>query len=266
MSRKQWRYMSRRTTKPTKWCAPSEDSDQIFLKFGDHRTELTYKSSWATTWQNQQSECVPSEGSDQPGHPPSLIRVFAVRMKKPWVLSYPLSAQRRLIRQGGCPGWSESSLGAYSFCWFCHVVAQQTIRYEERLCGLAPQNHAKAPIKFLLSKTLKCDIFAEIPTCLGEITGDNVVMIIEGLASKNKWRQMDTFVRKYRILHPTESLKNFASSMSVVPMLRDSALKNAEETKLQILKTMVGGGATLGSDGKYRLILNIWTDRSGQTV
>ena len=30
------------------------------------------------------------------GHPPSLIRVFSVRMKKAWVLSYPLSAQRRL--------------------------------------------------------------------------------------------------------------------------------------------------------------------------
>ena len=28
---------------------------------------------------NQQSECAPSEDSDQPGHPPSLIRVFAVR-------------------------------------------------------------------------------------------------------------------------------------------------------------------------------------------
>ena len=40
--------------------------------------------------------CVPSEDSDQPGHPPSLIRVFAVHMKKAWVLSYPLSAQRRL--------------------------------------------------------------------------------------------------------------------------------------------------------------------------
>ena len=26
-----------------------------------------------------QSECAPSEDSDQPGHPPSLIRVFAVR-------------------------------------------------------------------------------------------------------------------------------------------------------------------------------------------
>ena len=38
----------------------------------------------------------PSEDTDQPGHPPSLIRVFAVHMKKAWVLSYPLSAQRRL--------------------------------------------------------------------------------------------------------------------------------------------------------------------------
>ena len=40
--------------------------------------------------------CAPSEDSDQPRHPPSLIRVFAVHMKKPCVLSYPLSAQRRL--------------------------------------------------------------------------------------------------------------------------------------------------------------------------
>ena len=68
---------------------------------------------WAATCQNQQNGCSPS-----------LIRVFAVCMKKAWVLRYPLSAQRRLlIRLGGCPGWSESSLGAHSFCWFCHVVA-----------------------------------------------------------------------------------------------------------------------------------------------
>ena len=54
------------------------------------------KDIWAVTWQNQQSDCEPSEDSDQPGHPPSLIRVFAVRMKKAWVLSYPLSTQRRV--------------------------------------------------------------------------------------------------------------------------------------------------------------------------
>ena len=48
--------------------------------------------------------CAPSEDSDQPGHLPSLIRVFVVRMKKAWFLSYLLSAQRRLKE---------------SFCWFC---------------------------------------------------------------------------------------------------------------------------------------------------
>ena len=39
----------------------------------------------------------PAKDSDQPGHPPSLIRVFAVRMKKTWVLSYLLSGQRRRL-------------------------------------------------------------------------------------------------------------------------------------------------------------------------
>ena len=29
-----------------------------------------------------------------------------------------------MIRLGGCPSWSESLLGAHSFCWFSHVVAQ----------------------------------------------------------------------------------------------------------------------------------------------
>ena len=65
-----------------------------------------------------------------------IIRVFAVRKKKAWVLSHPLSAQRRLwsdwadaqadllvINLGGRPGWSESLLGAQSLCWFCYVVA-----------------------------------------------------------------------------------------------------------------------------------------------
>ena len=47
--------------------------------------------NWATSWQNQQCGCASSEDSDQSGHLPSLIRVLAVRMKKAWVLSYPLS-------------------------------------------------------------------------------------------------------------------------------------------------------------------------------
>ena len=78
----------------------------------------------ATTCQKQQNECAPSEDTVQSGHPPPrLIWVFAVSMKKPWVLSYPLSAQRRLWSDWEDAQADLSSLGAHSFCWFCHVVA-----------------------------------------------------------------------------------------------------------------------------------------------
>ena len=72
----------------------------------------------AATRQNQQNDCAPSEDSDQPGHPPSLIRVFAVRMKKPWVLSCPLNAQRRLWSD-----WADAQADL-SLCWaHSHFVA-----------------------------------------------------------------------------------------------------------------------------------------------
>ena len=47
------------------------------------------------------------------GHPPSLIRVFAVCMKKPRVFRYPLTARWRL--------WSDWT--HRSFCWLCQAVA-----------------------------------------------------------------------------------------------------------------------------------------------
>ena len=70
-----------------------------------------FKDNWAATWQNQQNGCASSKDSHQPGHPPSLIRVFVVRMKKAWVLSYPLSTQRRL--------WSDwvDAQADLSLCW-----------------------------------------------------------------------------------------------------------------------------------------------------
>ena len=62
--------------------------------------------------------CAPSEDSDQPGHLPSLIRVFAVRSMGSWGPTMgswgpnvSSCIQWRLIRLGRCPGWSESSLG-----------------------------------------------------------------------------------------------------------------------------------------------------------
>ena len=47
--------------------------------------------------------CAPSDDSDQPGHPFSLIRVFTVRIKKHWILSYPLSACEDSDQTGRMP-------------------------------------------------------------------------------------------------------------------------------------------------------------------
>ena len=89
------------------------------------RNLLQIINIWAASWQNQQNECAPSEDSDQlPGHLPSLVRVLAVRMKKAWVLSYPLSAQRRLWSDWVDAQADLSLRWAHMpFCWFCHEVA-----------------------------------------------------------------------------------------------------------------------------------------------
>ena len=82
------------------------------------------KQIWAASWQKQQNGCAPSKDSDQTGHLPSLFRVFAVRSMGSYGSKLSSCGQQKtLIRLGECPGWSESSLGAQSFCWFCHEVA-----------------------------------------------------------------------------------------------------------------------------------------------
>ena len=68
------------------------------LPFHVRKKQPVCNKIWAATWQNQQIDCAASEDSDQSGHPPSLIRVFAVRIRNSWVLSYPLRARMpRLI-------------------------------------------------------------------------------------------------------------------------------------------------------------------------
>ena len=69
--------------------------------------------------------CAPSQDSDQPGHPLSLIRVFAVRNKKPCVPSIPLSAQRRFWSDCADMQADPSLRWAHrSFCSFCRAAAQ----------------------------------------------------------------------------------------------------------------------------------------------
>ena len=74
-------------TKPTKWVC----------------TQRRLRSAWASAQSDQSLRC------------------------PHWVTLCPLLPFERtaktLIRLGGCPGWSESSLGTHSFCWFWHVAA-----------------------------------------------------------------------------------------------------------------------------------------------
>ena len=82
------------------------------LKTGFLVTWLVY---WSPHDKTNKMTCAPSEDSDQPGHPTNLSSC----------------GQRRLIRLGGCPGWSESSLGAHHFVGF--VMHRLIIMYKKCL-------------------------------------------------------------------------------------------------------------------------------------
>ena len=79
--------MSRLMTKPTKWLC----------------TQRRLRSAWASA-QSDQSLCC------------ALNRLL-------WTQAFFVRTAKPLIRLGGCPGWSESSLGAQPHCWFCHEAA-----------------------------------------------------------------------------------------------------------------------------------------------
>ena len=94
------------------WCAGWSESlgPCHFIGFSCVLAHLSRDMTKPSKWH------VCPANSDQPVHLPRLIRVFSVRLKEAWVLSYPLSRKWRLI-------WSESSLGAHNFVWFCHETA-----------------------------------------------------------------------------------------------------------------------------------------------
>ena len=115
---------------------------------------LMYIFICAATWQNQQSVGAPSEDSDQPGHPPSLIRVFAVRMKKAWVLSYPLNAQRRLWSDWADAQadlslrWAHSHFAGFIMSRLIYRLFENS--FQEYGCETWSQNKTFSAILFLL--------------------------------------------------------------------------------------------------------------------
>ena len=99
--------------------------------------------------------CASSEDSDQPGHPPSLIRVFAVRSvgskgpKVSWTV-------KTLIRLGGCPGWSESSLGAHATLL---VLSRGGSCYIGLILAYKIARSWVWPLPYILEYSLSCKIF-----------------------------------------------------------------------------------------------------------
>ena len=67
--------------------------------------------------------CAPSKDSDQPGHPCSLMGVFAMCVKKALVLKYPFSVHERLVRLDRLPRLICVLAGPRSFHWFCQAAA-----------------------------------------------------------------------------------------------------------------------------------------------
>ena len=87
--------MSHLTTKPTNWlCAqPKLRSD-----WADAQADLSLR------WTNM-----------------FFVGFVVTRLIFTW--KYNERTAKSLIRLGGCPGWSESSLDEHAFCWFCRDEA-----------------------------------------------------------------------------------------------------------------------------------------------
>ena len=76
---------------------------------------------WAASWQNHQNGMCAHRRLRS-------ARVFAVRMQKAWVLSYPLSTQPRRWSDWADAQADLSLHWAHrSFCWFCHAAANVII-------------------------------------------------------------------------------------------------------------------------------------------
>ena len=101
----------------------------------------------------------PSKDSDQSGNPLSLIRVFAIRLKKARSHSYPLSAQRILWSDWADVQADLSLRWAQSFCWFGHDAAHMyIIRVNYRKAYFIHHHSIISRLHALLSISQLCNI------------------------------------------------------------------------------------------------------------
>ena len=79
---------------------------------------------WAAAWQNQQNDVRPAK-TDQPCHPPNLIRFFTVCLRAFGSVATHKAHNKDSDQTGQMPRLLSSLCWAQrSFCWFCCAVAQ----------------------------------------------------------------------------------------------------------------------------------------------
>ena len=88
----------------------------------EHRRKISLKFEPPHNKTNLMT-CAPNEDSNQPGHPPSLIRVFAVRSVGSQGSKVSSVGQRRLWLDWAYDQADLNLCWAHRwFCWFCHAV------------------------------------------------------------------------------------------------------------------------------------------------
>ena len=95
----------------------------------------TFYKPWATAWQKQQNDPC----AERKLRSTRLNRVFAVRMKKHWVFSYPLDTLRRLWSDWVSAKADLSLRWAHMpFYWFCQEAAHAPVCVSD-LCSEGKQ-------------------------------------------------------------------------------------------------------------------------------
>ena len=122
-------FQERRLSMYVKYCENKPKSEYIVSEYIDNFFEVSgYNWSKQNDLRHVKSNkmaCAPSEDSDQPGHPPSLIRVFAVHSMDSWGPNVSSCGQRRRWSDWADTQADLSLLWVHrSFCWFCRVAAE----------------------------------------------------------------------------------------------------------------------------------------------
>ena len=99
-------------------------ANKLFLRIAQ-KSKHGKLVKWAASWQNQRNGMCAQRRLRAAWASTQSDQSLRCPHEESWGPELPTErTAKTLIRLGGCPDWSESSVGPQSFCWFCHETAQ----------------------------------------------------------------------------------------------------------------------------------------------